>query len=149
MRHLARHCNFPSFQHNCILIIVFYPGCGETIESFCQVVVKLCWVCGETMFGCGEMMASVQLGCGETMRVLTLKKLPSILLTHKKSYGGTNKLKSGRVCGWFMVDNNATSLPNLKVKTFQFFSWAEILSWDECGIIWPRPSGRGGCGKKY
>ena len=27
----------------------------------------------------------------------------------------------------------ATSWPNLKVKTFQIFSWAEILSWAECG----------------
>ena len=29
--------------------------------------------------------------------------------------------------------NSTTSWPNLKVETFQIFSWAEILSWAECG----------------
>ena len=31
-----------------------------------------------------------------------------------------------------MCENNATSWPNLKVETFQIFSWAEFLSWAEC-----------------
>ena len=30
-------------------------------------------------------------------------------------------------------ENNTTSWPNLKVETFQIVSWAEILSWAECG----------------
>ena len=30
-------------------------------------------------------------------------------------------------------ENNTTSWPNLKVETFQIFSWADILSWAECG----------------
>ena len=31
------------------------------------------------------------------------------------------------------LENNTTSWPNLKVETFQIVSWAEILSWAECG----------------
>ena len=33
-------------------------------------------------------------------------------------------------------ENNTTSWPNLKVETFQIVSWAEILSWAECGSNW-------------
>ena len=33
----------------------------------------------------------------------------------------------------YQPENNTTSWPNLKVETFQIFSWADILSWAECG----------------
>ena len=41
----------------------------------------------------------------------------------------------GEWVGGVKVENNATLWPNLKVDTFQIFSWAEILSWAECGNI--------------
>ena len=43
------------------------------------------------------------------------------------------KKLSCRVGWWSKADNKATLWPNLKVEIFQIFSWAEILSWAECG----------------